>query len=102
MQNLCYNHSYSWKENSDIKQHSKQKKPFVWNIHIQILVKKNKTKSLNNVNLIFVIPKDFITLVLMEKEPGPFLLDMDKRDMGEGGGGEVSNCAFENFWIEVW
>lgn len=52
--------------------------------------------SLNNVNLKFVIPKDFITLVLMEKEPCPFLLDK-KMDMGEGEGGMGSDCAFEQF-----
>lgn len=46
--------------------------------------------SLNNVNLKFVIPKDFITLVLMEKEPCPFLLIWEKE---KGGGG--SDCAFE-------
>lgn len=58
--------------------------------------------SLNNVNLKFVIPKDFITLVLMEKEPCPFLLDKKKwiweKEKG-GGGGQIVHL--NSFWIEV-
>lgn len=57
--------------------------------------------SLNNVNLKFVIPKDFITLVLMEKEPCPFLLDK-KNGYGRrrrGGGGQIVHL--NSFWIEV-
>lgn len=58
--------------------------------------------SLNNVNLKFVIPKDFITLVLMEKEPCPFLLDKKngygRRRRGVGGGQIVH---LNSFWIEV-
>lgn len=57
--------------------------------------------SLNNVNLKFVIPKDFITLVLMEKEPCPFLLDKKKMDMGEGEGGWGQIVHLNSFWIEV-
>lgn len=54
--------------------------------------------SLNNVNLKFVIPKDFITLVLMEKEPCPFLLDKKKKWIWEKEkGGGWSDCAFEQF-----
>lgn len=52
--------------------------------------------SLNNVNLKFVIPKDFITLVLMEKEPCPFLLDK-KNGYGRRRRGRGSDCAFEQF-----
>lgn len=52
--------------------------------------------SLNNVNLKFVIPKDFITLVLMEKEPRPFLLDK-KKWIWEKERGGWSDCAFDQF-----
>lgn len=56
--------------------------------------------SLNNVNLKFVIPKDFITVVLMEKEPCPFLLDK-KNGYGRRrrGGGQIVHL--NSFWIEV-
>lgn len=53
--------------------------------------------SLNNVNLKFVIPKDFITLVLMEKEPCPFLLDKKKWIWEKEKGWGWSDCAFEQF-----